>query len=322
MISGLLLVDKPEGLTCTRVGARLKRVFAVKKVGHVGTLDPFATGLLPMALGRATAAVRYMDDYDKTYRARLCLGRMTDTLDACGRTSLEAPLTEAQAKALLADEAAAIRRVLAGFLGEIWQVPPLYSAIKLGGRRLYDYAQRGERPAEIPPRRVRIDRIALLDAGWDGADETPFFIDLEVRCGKGTYIRSLCAEIGAALGFPAYTRSLRRTATGPFRVEDAHPLDGLRAETALLPIEAALGHFPVLELSSSDIDSLLCGRSVAAAPYAPQLSRAPEEGLRLLIRGAGGVAGVCLWRAQGAEPPRLLVERMFSDRASYFAPGS
>jgi tRNA pseudouridine55 synthase len=207
----LLLIDKPSGPTSFDMVALLRRLSGVRRIGHAGTLDPFATGLLLLLTGPAT---RLQDGFlgaDKGYLARLRLGAESDSHDRTG-TILEhgGPLPAP----------ARIEEALAAFRGEIDQVPPMHSAIKIGGRRLYKAARRGE-TVERPPRRVRIDRLELLAV--DGA-----CIDLEIACGKGTYIRSLARDLGAMLGCGALVEDLRRTASGEYRVERALGVEQLR----------------------------------------------------------------------------------------------
>lgn len=218
----LLLIDKPDGPTSFGVVARVRRLAGVKKVGHAGTLDPFATGLLLVLVGKAT---RLQDGFlgaDKRYLARLRLGATSDSHDRTGKVvECDGPLPDR----------AAVEAALVAFRGEIEQIPPMHSAIKIGGRRLYKAARRGE-TVERPPRSVRVDRLDLL------ACEGPF-VDLDIACSKGTYVRSLARDLGEALGCGALVEELRRTASGEHRVEDAITLAEL--ERRLAP-EAADAH--------------------------------------------------------------------------------
>lgn len=217
----LLLLDKPDGPTSFGVVARVRRLTGVKKVGHAGTLDPFATGLLLVLVGKAT---RLQDGYlgaDKGYRARLRLGASSDTHDRTGRVDESGrPLPSREE----------IEAALAAFRGEIEQVPPMHSAIKIDGRRLYKAARRGE-TVERPPRAVRVDRLEIL--ALDGP-----FLDLDIGCGKGTYVRSLARDLGEVLGCGALVEELRRTASGEHRVEDAIDLAELERRLRR-PVEEA-----------------------------------------------------------------------------------
>lgn len=320
MKSGLLLIDKPAGMTCTRVGSRVKRALDVKKVGHVGTLDPFATGLLPLAIGRATAVVRYMDDYDKRYQVRCRLGRSTDSLDISGKTTACSELTPTQAERILKNDANLVREQLSSMLGEISQIPPLHSALKIAGRRLYDYAHSGEPAPEIPARKVTIYEAELLACFYDAAGDpdAPIVLDIDIFCSKGSYIRTFCADLGQKLGLPAYAEQLRRTAVGPFTIENARLLDDLSEEIELLPIDLALRQFPMVEFLLPDVDRLLCGLQVAGAPYLPQINVPIQSGMRCVITSTCGPAGMCQLRSDENGAYFFIVERMFSDRASYF----
>ncbi len=209
----VLLVDKPPGWTSFDVIRRLRRLLGVRKIGHAGTLDPMATGLLICLVGRATKLMESFMGMPKEYTGVLRLGEVTPSYDA------DTGVTERRPWAHLTDaDLDAARRALEG---EIEQRPPLYSAVKVGGERLYKKARRGE-TMETPPRRVRIDAFEL--SGREGAD-----VSFVVRCSKGTYVRSLAHDFGAALGTGAHLVALRRTAIGPYRVEQAWTLDALGA---------------------------------------------------------------------------------------------
>ena len=226
-MNGILLVDKPAGWTSMDVCAKLRRVLGEKRVGHSGTLDPMATGLLVVFLGRATRAIEFAEADEKTYEAGLRLGIVTDTQDTTGTVleSHEVDITDEQLDAALAQ-----------FRGEIEQIPPMYSAIKVAGQPLYKIARKGGE-VERKPRRITI--FALDRSGVDGDG-----ITLRVRCSKGTYIRTLCHDIGAALGCGGAMSALRRTAAGTFELQNAHTLDRVLAAAEagtvsewLLPVE-------------------------------------------------------------------------------------
>ena len=233
---GVLVVDKPSGPTSHDVVARVRRGLKVK-VGHTGTLDPLATGVLPLVLGQATRLARFFQDTDKEYLCLIRLGRCTDTYDCQGRTVEEKPvppLDEPQ-----------VHEALARFVGIIEQRPPLYSAIRVKGRRLYEYARRGQ-SAEVPSRRVTIHSIRLLDLSRES-------LRVVVECSSGTYIRSLAHDLGKGLGCGAHVEELRRTRSGAFSLDRAVPLEeaveGWRS--AFLSLEQLLPEMPRVDLDDS-----------------------------------------------------------------------
>ena len=215
MANGILIVDKPAGWTSQDVTAKLRGVFHERRVGHGGTLDPMATGVLPVFIGRATRAAEFMESAEKEYVAGLRLGLVTNTQDTSGETLCEQPVSVTREQ---------LEAVLRRFTGPIEQIPPMYSAVKIGGRKLYELARKGQE-IERAPRTVTIHKLELLDGG--GADWT-----LRVRCTKGTYVRTLCHDIGAALGCGGCMSSLRRTMAGRF------PLDGALTMTQILDFAA------------------------------------------------------------------------------------
>lgn len=215
MADGFLLVDKPGGMTSHDVVARARRLFGQKKVGHAGTLDPMATGLLVLGLGRATRLIRFVQDGEKTYLATAQFGVVTDSLDADGSILDRAPMAVTRADVEQASER---------FVGDIHQIPPMVSAVKMGGRRLYELARAGEE-IERQPRPVTIHEIRVLDFAPSDYPVVEFL----VRCGSGTYVRTLADDIAAALGGRAHLTALRRTAIGPLDVASASSLDALQA---------------------------------------------------------------------------------------------
>lgn len=248
-MNGILIIDKPTGWTSHDVVARLRTLLKQRRVGHGGTLDPLATGVLPVFIGRATRAVAFCEDYDKSYTARLALGLVTDTQDITGEVlskSDPGPIT-------LSD----IEAVLPRFRGEILQTPPMYSAIKVGGKKLYELARKGIE-MERPPRPVTIHALSVRQ------DEEGFVLD--VTCSKGTYIRTLCHDIGQALGCGAAMSALRRTRVGPFTLEDAVTLEAVEqaarageAERLIRPVDSLFGAYPAFTVSGSQIKRCLNG---------------------------------------------------------------
>lgn len=262
-IDGVLLLDKPQGLSSNTALQHARRLLNAAKAGHTGTLDPMATGLLPLTFGEATKFSQRLLDADKCYETRLQLGISTDSGDAEGVVIARAPVK------LVPERLAA---VLAQFRGEIDQLPPMHSALKHAGKPLYEYARAGLE-VERKPRAVHIHALELLGSGED-------WLDLRVHCSKGTYIRTLAMDIGAALGCGAHLSSLRRTAIGDFRLEDAVSLDALQEtdeaerDQLLAPADALLADYPKLELDAEQSRLLLQGRSLALlAPCAPGLVR-------------------------------------------------
>ena len=297
-VNGWLVIDKPLGLTSTQVVGRVRRVLRPRKLGHGGTLDPLATGLLPIAMGEATKTVSYVMDGPKSYRFTLRWGQATETDDAEG-----AVIEESEER----PDTAAIEAVLPRFRGEIEQIPPLYSAIKVGGRRAYDLA-RAQADFELKPRRVTVHEIALT--GQPDRDHAVF----DVRCGKGTYMRSLARDLGRAAGTLAHITELRRLTVGPFTETDAISLESLEslghspaALEQVLPVETALDDIPALALSETEANRLRCGQAVS------MVARANRERIRDLCNGAivfasAGGKPVALARYEAGEihPVRVL----------------
>jgi tRNA pseudouridine55 synthase len=249
---GILLVDKPSGLTSHDAVDAVRRALGTRKVGHAGTLDPMATGLLVIGVGRATRLLRFLGDLPKTYEGTGVLGVRTTTLDAEGEVTGTATVEVSRGE---------LERVCAALEGESLQRPPAYSAVKVGGRKLYEAARAGE-TLEAEPRRIRVDRFEVL------AFAPPRF-DFRVTCSGGTYVRVLVADVGEALGCGAHLAALRRTAIGPFRVEDARPPADPGEP---LPLERAVAHLPAVRLEPEEARAAANGSILAPAgidgPYA------------------------------------------------------
>jgi len=245
---GLLLVDKPGGMTSHDVVDVVRRRLGTKKVGHAGTLDPMATGLLLVGVGRATRLLRFLSDLPKTYEGTMRLGVETTTLDAEGEIVREAEVTAARSD---------VEQAMRALEGESMQRPPAYSAVKVGGRKLYEAARAGEQ-LEAEPRPIRVDAFDLL--GFDSPDAT-----FRVACSTGTYVRVLAADVGAALSCGAHLTSLRRTAIGPFRASDASPPEGPGDP---LPAEDAVRHLPRLDLEAEEAVAASHGRPLGPAGLA------------------------------------------------------
>jgi tRNA pseudouridine55 synthase len=275
---GIVLVDKPEGLTSARVVARVRSVAGkVVKVGHLGTLDPFASGLLPLCLGAGTKIAQFLNLSDKAYTGQLRLGVTSNTLDRTGELKAGGPVPRLSEQDLRVIE----RR----FSGPIEQVPPVFSAIKKGGVPLYRLARKGIE-VEVGPRTVTVHRLTLAPAGPDR-------LRIDLECSKGTYVRSIARDIGEQVGCGALLEELRRTGFGPFRIEDAVALERLTDEdtgatalaAAVIPPHEALGHLPVIEVDGATADGLRYGRQAVLSGLAPQ---AGESGAcaRVVCRGS------------------------------------
>lgn len=246
MADGIIIMDKPAGWTSMDVCARLRGILKTKKVGHAGTLDPMATGVLPVFVGNATRAVSFAENGEKEYVAGLRLGLVTDTQDTEGQVLTQAPVTAT---------AADILSVLPRFTGEIRQVPPMYSAVKIGGKKLYELARAG-REIERPERTVTIRELALLE------QVSPADFILRVRCSKGTYVRTLCHDIGAALGCGGCMFSLRRTRAAGFTLAESHTLEEVQeqGEALLRPTDSLFRDYPAYHISHPRVDFLCrCG---------------------------------------------------------------
>ena len=261
MTDGLLLVDKPKGITSHDAVDAVRGALGIRKVGHAGTLDPMATGLLVMGVGRATRLLRFLGDMDKEYEGTGRLGEETDTLDAEGEVVRTAPVDVSEADVV---------EGMAALTGELRQRPPVYSAVKVGGRRLHREARAG-RAVEAELRIVRVYLFELR--AFDGRD-----VDFRAVCSGGTYVRSLIADLGGRLRTGAHLTRLVRTRIGPFGVQEASPPD---APGALLPIERAVAHLPRMELSEDEAEAARHGRPLGP-PDGPGFHAAFDPGGRLV----------------------------------------
>ncbi len=239
-MNGVININKPLGMTSHDVVYRLRRLLSVKKIGHTGTLDPDATGVLPMCIGRATKVADMLTAKDKQYIAEVTLGSATDTLDASGT------VTEMTDVNVGAED---IRRTVAEFIGDIEQIPPMYSAIKVDGKKLYELARNGVE-VEREPRQVRIDNIEILKFDLENKK-----FSIRVDCSKGTYIRTLCDDIGRKLGCFAHMSGLERTKSGIFDISEAYTLEEVEKMyesgdvSFLVPVDEVFAEFPRLTLS-------------------------------------------------------------------------
>ncbi|MDA8250566.1 MAG: tRNA pseudouridine(55) synthase TruB [Rhodospirillales bacterium] len=298
-LDGWLIVDKPAGLTSTDVVNRVRRWFDAQKAGHGGTLDPLATGVLPVAFGAATKTVPYVMDGTKVYRFTLRFGEARDTDDADGQVTAT---TDAR------PSDAAIAAALPAFRGDIMQVPPAFSAVKVAGERAYDLARAGAPPA-LEARPARVDRFELIER--PDADTAVF----EVQSGKGVYMRSLARDLARACGTLGHVAALRRKRVGPFGEEAAIPLDKLaRAEDTpptspdfLLPVATALADIPALALTEAEAFGLGHGQAISLVTLMGRIPAAadPDGGLARAMAG-GRVLGLCRLEDGWLKPERLL----------------
>ena len=286
-LDGVLLLDKPVGPSSSAVLQTVKRLLEAEKAGHAGTLDPLASGLLPLLFGEATKFAQFGLDSIKEYRAQVRLGALTDTGDAEGRVLERRPVNV---------DGASLARALDQFRGEIEQVPPMYSALKHEGQPLYKLARAGQ-TIERAARRVTIHDLELLEHAGD-------LLYLRIRCSKGTYVRQLAVDLGAVLGTVAHLEALRRTAVAGFRIEQAVALDdlqalGAEARTAwLLPLDSLLADLPRLDLEAGQADRFLNGQAVELQVPA---------GLIRVYQFAGPLLGIGEARPVGGlHPVRLL----------------
>lgn len=293
-VHGVMLLDKPRGCTSQTALQQVRRALRAEKAGHTGTLDPLADGLLPLCFGAATKFAQMHLDADKAYRAVLQLGVTTTTDDGEGEVIERKALPDWETEQLL--------QVLQGFVGTIAQTPPIYSALKRAGKPLYAYARAGQE-IDVPSRQVRIDAIGLVSLQGD-------LLALDVRCGKGTYIRALARDIGQQLGCGAHLAALRRTASGGFDISQACTLDAVRgldagaAQAHLLPVDCLVQGLPRIDLDASQSARLLHGQTLV-----PELAPTLPSG-QVRVHGTTptrhSFLGVAHWDGHVLSPQRLL----------------
>jgi tRNA pseudouridine55 synthase len=287
-VSGILIVDKPAGMTSHDVVARVRRRLQTKKVGHAGTLDPNVTGVLVLCIGDATRLIEFVTADEKEYEGTICFGYSTDTDDADGRvlaTASAAALTEA-----------AVQASAASFVGSIEQTVPRYSAVHIAGRRAYEYAREGAE-VDLPRRRVEIYELSV--SNFRSGERA--YVDFRVRCSKGTYIRALARDWGERLGVPAHLHQLRRTASGPFHISEAVPLDQFleseRPEEFVRPSLSALRALDTFRVSETMARRLAFGQAVT-------ITAEKRCGPTVAVLDAEGEL-VCVAEAKRAEYPKV-----------------
>ncbi|MBM4412658.1 MAG: tRNA pseudouridine(55) synthase TruB [Chloroflexi bacterium] len=286
---GFINIDKPTGITSHDVVARLRRITRIKRIGHAGTLDPAASGVLVVAIGQATRLIEYVqDDTHKTYDALIALGTATDSDDATGTVIHSAPLPQLDAHRL--------EQTLRQFVGTIQQVPPKVSAIHVDGQRMYDLARQGKAP-ELPSRQVIVYSLTLHSWSYSS-------ITLTVRCGKGTYIRSLARDIGEALGTRAHLAGLRRTAVGEFTIDRALTLHDLTFEmiaSHCVPPHHAIQHLPTHTLNTTDIQRIRNGLSVS------HTSNLADDAEMMLCDNTGELVAIARYSQNRLLPHKVFV---------------
>jgi tRNA pseudouridine55 synthase len=298
-LDGWLIIDKPPGLTSTDVVNRVRRAFDAQKAGHGGTLDPLATGLLPVAFGAATKTVPYVMDGTKLYRFTLRFGEARDTDDADGQVTATSDVRPGNEQ---------IEAALPAFRGEIMQVPPAFSAVKIAGERAYDMAREGRAPV-LEPRPARVDRFELIDR------PDPDHAVFEVASGKGVYMRSLARDLAQACGTLGHVAALRRLRVGPFTEAQAIALDKIRAPddlapasaALLLPVATALGDIPALALTEAEASDLRHGQAISLVTLMGRIpdNANPDGGLARAMAG-GRVIGLARLEDGMLKPERVL----------------
>lgn len=302
MINGFVVIDKPAGITSHDVVSRVRRILGTRKVGHTGTLDPFATGVLPVAVNDGTKAIPFLDEGVKCYEAVMQLGVATDTLDMTG-----AVLRAADWLAVTQEN---VESVLKRFTGHLSQIPPMYSAIKLEGQPLYKLARQGQ-VVERAAREIDIHSLELLSFA-------PPFVSFRVVCSRGTYVRTLADDMGEMLGCAGALKELRRIASGPFEISASVSLEGLEEAARLGTLEtlfvspyAALSHLPDVPLSDSGLALVRHGRSPDWDDTGVPVPKACDDGTLVRLTRNGTLIAVAECRSRGEDPPRIILKRVF-----------
>lgn len=302
MINGFVVIDKPAGITSHDVVSRVRRILGTRKVGHTGTLDPFATGVLPVAVNDGTKAIPFLDEGVKCYEAVMQLGVATDTLDMTGAVIREADwLAVTQEK---------VEAVLKQFTGHLSQIPPMYSAIKQDGQPLYKLARQG-RVVERTAREIDIHSLELLSF-------SPPFVSFRVVCSRGTYVRTLADDMGKLLGCGGALKELRRIASGPFEISASVSLEGLeeaaqRGDLDTLSVSpyAALSHLPDIPLNDSGLALVRHGRSPDWHDTEVTVPIACDDGALVRLTQNGTLVAVAECRSCGDDLPRIILKRVF-----------
>lgn len=301
MINGFVIIDKPAGITSHDVVSRVRRILGTKKVGHTGTLDPFATGVLPIAVNGGTKIIPFLDEGSKTYEAVMRLGVSTDTLDMTGTVISEYDIS-AITKEMFID-------AISNFKGSISQIPPMYSAIKQGGQPLYKLARQGL-DVERKARPVEIYSLTLISFNLP-------FVSISVTCSRGTYIRTLAADIGSLLGCGAALQELRRTASGPFTIKNAVTLDDLEKATGEGGGESfftcqmeALNHLPEIPLTASGFEGLRFGKSPDWSHTFIDVPLKCQEETLVRLSSSGNLVAVACLKPDKSNVSQIILKRV------------
>lgn len=283
-VDGVMLLNKPAGITSNQALQKVKRLLRARKAGHTGSLDPAATGMLPLCFGEATKICGYLLDADKSYRVTAKLGEATDTGDADGTVTVISDVPKLDAEDW--------KQLMAGFLGTSRQIPPMYSALKQGGKRLYELARKGE-SVERAPRPIQIDELTLLELRGTR-------LGFRVQCSKGTYVRTLVEDIAKAAGTVAHTAALHRESVGSFSADQMLDLatameigagDPNALMAHLLPVDLALGTWPDCQLAAQEVERFTSGQAVPGIVCHPGLVRVYDDGGRFLGVGDASTSG-------------------------------
>lgn len=321
-MGGILLIDKPRDWTSFDVISRLRKLTGVQKIGHTGTLDPFADGLLPVCIGKATRLIQFMESHDKAYRVTVAFGRATDTQDRTGQVVFEHKLTDTERKELLKTDFAIVHQAVATLCSLTEQLPPLYSAVKVKGRPLYTYARKGQ-AVERKPRPIKVYQAAVDHIRLNEELEA----EITLTCSKGTYIRSLCDTLGQITGWGAHAAALRRIESGPFSVNEAvtmdqlekwldgrdrsEALDILSEKKVLLPLSAALSDRPGIQIDRTSAVALMKGQIVFFEPACEP----PAE--RVTVWCEDRLIAVAVLEKKEADAWRIRTERVLIDHADF-----
>jgi tRNA pseudouridine55 synthase len=328
--SGLILINKPRGMTSFGVVSSLRKLTGIRRIGHTGTLDPFAEGLLPVCLGRATAVVQFMDGYDKSYRLGVEFGRATDTQDLTGSTVFEHLMTMADQQELIRSDFAMLRDAIDQLPGEHLQMPPMYSAVKIDGHKLYEYARKGQ-TVERKARPIRIYSAKLENVSLT---EGILRALIQIECSKGTYIRTIADDLGKILCFGAHANSLTRLRCGPFSLEQAFDLDELEnrrnachdqqafvshlnSQGLLLPVENAFVGFPAIELPEAAAIRLINGQPLRPGENGLSDTDWPPAGVRTVIFSRGSLIAVGYLSPASDGVLQFKTERVLIDLADF-----
>lgn len=311
-VNGLILLDKDEGVTSFSCDSGIKRLLGTKKVGHIGTLDPFATGLLPVCVGKGLRYIRFAGGFDKSYQCECVFGISTDTFDKDGEVTGGRKPDPDELNRLIESDFKEVRDAFSE-IGKIRsQIPPKYSAKKINGKKAYELARDGIE-VELKPHAVIIHKIDILSI--ETVEDT-FMVRFDIRCSKGTYIRTICDDVGKKLGFGAYAKSLRRTGNGPFDIKDSYTVAKIKemmeeGDTSFITdASSIIGDMPELKLNEVQSSMVRCGKKLIAAPFSDITSKYPSDTFYRATYEGDVIAVLYLSEEDGYE--RLRIKRMLA----------